>query len=299
MLTPTGKKHFLTTAALILITAVCAPSICFSALSDQKNVTVTGLVNHSTPNEPSAFLGLSGYPTSTSEIDEIIDNMESKNLNIFRMSFNPEWFSGKPHPYRESYIQYFLDNSDCTIIVDRNHLYPPTEESASAARDNWQTAKNSIFEVLQTWPNNPRVVVELVNEYVSTDFYTRMQTLVDEIRDAGYTNPILVNKWNQPWRVINDPLDLTYQGYHFYFNSWSVSGAVSQMTTALSKGIKIINTEIGADFNEASSFTTATVAELNSFMQWCTDQNVGNCVWMNQNLDNWERYQDLGIDFPN
>jgi hypothetical protein len=138
-----------------------------------------------------------------------------------------------------------------------------------------------------------------VNEYVSTDFYTRMQTLVDEIRDAGYTNPILVNKWNQPWRVINDPLDLTYQGYHFYFNSWSVSGAVSQMTTALSKGIKIINTEIGADFNEASSFTTATVAELNSFMQWCTDQNVGNCVWMNQNLDNWERYQDLGIDFPN
>ena len=80
-----------------------------------------------------------------------------------------------------------------------------------------------------------------------------MQGLVTEIRAAGYTNPIVVDKWNQAWTVINDPLDNTYQGYHFYFNSWSVSGAISQMQTAQSKGIKIINTEIGADYNEYSS----------------------------------------------
>jgi hypothetical protein len=148
------------------------------------------------------------------------------------------------------------------------------------------------------WPNNNRVAVELINEYVSNDFYPRMQDLVDSIRDAGYTNPIVVNKWNQAWTVINDPLDNTYQGYHFYFNSWSVSGATSQMNNALSKGIKIINTEMGADYNEYNSFTTATVEETNEFLAWCTDHGIGNTVWMNENLNNWQRYQQLGLTFP-
>ncbi|MEJ2242284.1 MAG: hypothetical protein P8Y18_09095 [Candidatus Bathyarchaeota archaeon] len=153
-------------------------------------------------------------------------------------------------------------------------------------------------EVLNTWPNNPRVMVELINEYVSSDFYSRMQDLVSEIRSRGYTNPIVVNKWNQPWTRINDPLDNTYQGYHFYFNSWSVSGAISQMNTALSRNIKIISTEVGADYNEYNSFTTGTVNELNQFLSWCAEHQIGNTVWMNENLNNWQRYQQLGLDFP-
>ena len=245
-----------------------------------------------------AYTGLSGYPTSTSQVQNIINTMNTNGLNIYRMSFNPTWSSG-PHPYHPEYIQYFLDHSNYVIIVDRNHLYPPQESTAQDARNNWNTARNSILQVLQTWPNNQRVAVELINEYVSNDFYSLMQQLVNDIRNAGYTNPIVVNKWNQPWTVINDPLDNTYQGYHFYFNSWSVSGAMSQMNTALSKGIKIINTEVGADYNEYNSFTTATVNELNDFMAQCANLGIGNTVWMNENLNNWNRYQDLGIDFPN
>jgi len=106
-----------------------------------------------------------------------------------------------------------------------------------------------------------------------------------------------VNKWNQPWTVINDTANNNFQGYHFYFNSWSVSGATSQMETALSKGISIINTEIGADFNEYNSFTTETVEELNEFIAWCNDHRIGNTVWMNENLNNWQRYQELGLSF--
>ncbi|MEJ2242283.1 MAG: hypothetical protein P8Y18_09090 [Candidatus Bathyarchaeota archaeon] len=55
----------------------------------------------SNPNQPTSssnsglYQGLSGYPTSTSQIDEIIRVMDQNNLNIYRMSFNPEWFSGK------------------------------------------------------------------------------------------------------------------------------------------------------------------------------------------------------------
>jgi cell division septation protein DedD len=246
---------------------------------------------------PTAYLGLSGYPTSTSQVSDIIHVMDTNGLNIYRMSFNPEWMRG-PHPYHAEYVQYFLDHSSYTIIVDRNHIYPPTEEGAQTARDNWNTARNSVLQVLQTWPNNPRVMVELVNEYVSSDFYSRMQSLVNEIRNVGYTNPIVVNKWNQPWTVINDPLNNVYQGYHFYFNTWSPSGAMSQINTALSRGIKIINTEVGADYNEYNSFTTATVDELNTFLTQCASLGVGNTVWMNENLNNLPRYQSLGLNFP-
>jgi cell division septation protein DedD len=248
-------------------------------------------------NTPS-YLGLSGYPTSTNNIGNVIQTMQDNSQNLYRMSFNPEWFTNKPHPYQASYIQYFLDHSDYMIIVDRNHLYPPNEDSASTARQNWETLKSSIFEVLKTWPNNPRVAVELINEYVSNDFYVRMQHLVTEIREAGYTNPIVVNKWNQAWTKISDPLDQTYQGYHFYFNSWSVSGALSQINIALGRGIKIINTEVGASFNEHNDFTTANVGYLSNFLAQCADLGVGNTIWMNENLNNWKTYTTLNLKLP-
>jgi hypothetical protein len=227
--------------------------------------------------------------------------MEQNNLNLYRMSFNPTWMSG-PHPYRAQYIQYFLDNtpSSWVIIVDRNHIYPPTEDGASEFRANLATARSSILAVCAAWPNNPRVWVEMGNEYVSTDFHTIYQGLIDDVRDAGYTNTLVIDKWNTAWStaVFDDPYDAIYTGMHFYFNSWSVSGAMSQMNTALNLGLKLVNTEVGADYNEASSFTTSTVDELNNFLAQCAEQGVGNTVWMNENLDNWQRYQQLGIEFP-
>ena len=244
------------------------------------------------------FLGLSGYSTGTSQVQNIIDVMNEESLNTYRISFNPEWFNRKPHPYNSDYVQYFLDHSSYTIIVDRNHLYPSTEASAKEARNHWNAVKKSVFQVLETWPNNQRVMVELVNEYVSDDFYPRMQSLVDEIRDAGYTNPVVVNKWNQPWTVINDPIDNTYQGYHYYFNTWSPAGAIQQITIALSRGIKLINTEVGADYREHNYFTEDAVDELNAFMAECASLGLGNAVWMNENLNNWPSYQELYLDFP-
>jgi hypothetical protein len=122
--------------------------------------------------------------------------------------------------------------------------------------------------------------------------------LIDAIRAAGYTNAIVVNKWNTAWHKFTDPLDNTYQGYHFYFNSWSVSGATNQMNIALSRGIKVINTEIGADFNEYRSFTTSTVRELTEFLAWCADRGIGNTIWMYEDLHNWNRYQQLGLNIP-
>jgi hypothetical protein len=249
--------------------------------------------------QSSPAIGLSGYigRDGTQAIDAIIQTMDAQHLTVFRMSFNPEWLEG-PHPYQASYIQYFLDHCEYTLIVDRNHLYPPTEASASTARQHWNTVQQSLFEILARWPNHPRVMVELINEYVSSDYNTRMQGLIDAIRAAGYTNGIVVNKWTTAWHKFDDPLDNTYQGYHFYFNSWSVAGATQQMEYALARGIKVLNTEVGADFNEYRSFTTSTVSELTAFLRWCADRGIGNAVWMYEDLSNWNRYQQLGLQIP-
>jgi len=244
-----------------------------------------------------AYLGISSYPTSTTQVQNIINMMNSNGLNIYRMSFSSAWGSST-HPYRKDYVQYFLDHSSYTIIVDRNHIYPPTEAGARDARSHWSTVRNSIFEVLRSWPNNPRVMVELINEYVSSDFYSRMQALVNEIRAAGYTNPIVINKWSQPWTLVKDPQNKVYQAYHYYFNTWSTSYAISNVKSALSKGIKLINTEIGASYNEHDSFTYSNVDKLNSFLSQCASLGVGNTVWMNWDLHNWSTYRSLGLNFP-
>jgi hypothetical protein len=297
-------KNSKISAILVIALIFFFPSIVLSTHSTTKPIQITGYIQqpiniqNQNVSIPNYFLGLSGYPTSTRQIDKILQIMNENHLNIYRMSFNPEWFSSKPHPYRTDLIQYFLDNCNFTLIIDRNHLYPPTEESALAAQENWQVVEDSIFEILEQWPNNPRVIVELINEYIFDDFYPKMQELVTKIRNQEYTNPILFNKWNQPWTKINDPINQTYQGYHFYFNSWSLQGAMNQIQIAHSKGIQLINTEIGADYREHDYFNQETVQELNNFILQCKELNVGNTIWMNENLDNWPDYQENGLSLP-
>ena len=242
--------------------------------------------------------GLSGYTETIEDVQQIIDTMDSQGMTVYRMSFNPEWYENKTNPYDITLVNYFLDNCEYNLIIDRNHLYPPTPEESGAV--DWGLAEYSLLETLSQFPNNPRVIVELINEYVLDDFQERMQTLVDAIRSCGYTNGIVVNKWETWWAnsILNDPLDNIYYGMHFYFNSWSVESAVYQMQLALSNGLKIINTEIGADFNEYTEFEASEVQEVNEFMHICHDLGITNLLWMSKSFDNWITYIELNIQIP-
>ena len=226
--------------------------------------------------------------------------MKVYNLNTYRIVFTPQWEGGSQSSV-QTYVNYFLTHtpSTWTIIVDRNHVYPPTEYGASIARKNWSTVRSNIFNTLSTWKNNPRVMVELINEYVSSDFYSRMQTLVNDIRNAGYTNKIVFNRWyTNPWKYVSDPVGQTYQGFHPYFDDCTVSGVESSMQKAQSMGIKLLNTEVGADCKEYKCFSASEVKELNSFLSWSYSRNVGNLVWTNGDLWNWQTYKNLGINLP-
>ncbi len=248
------------------------------------------------------YLGFSGYTTSQAELENTIALMKSQNLNAYRISFKPSWqvLEGELRCYNASYIDYLLVNTDFFVVVDGNHLYPRDEQSIYA-QSHWDQVRDRVFEVLQDYPNNPRVAVELINEYAQSDYDAKMQALIDEIRDAGYTNPIVTNKLTTIWLKFTDPLDNTYQGMHFYFNHWEASEAIEQMNIALSRGVtKILNTEIGAHSDEYEAFTQQNVDELETFLMQSQALGVNNCIWMNDDTENWQGYTlyDFTFDTP-
>jgi hypothetical protein len=117
-------------------------------------------------------------------------------------------------------------------------------------------------------------------------------TLVHAARDAGYAHRLVANKWtNHAWREMQavaqaDPLDRFYTGFHFYFNNLGWSTAEAQMQTAQALGLHLLNTEIGADWNEATAFSQAEVDRVSEFMAWCAERGIGNTVWQRYGLEN-------------
>jgi hypothetical protein len=255
----------------------------------------SGLIGDS--KSPS-YRGFSGYVTSQEQLENTIGIMEKENLNAYRISFRPSWQSqeGSLKSYNTTYIDYLLNNTDFLVIVDGNHLYPHSEETAQNARDNWQEVQDRIFEIIQRYPNDSRVAIELMNEYAGGDYDNRTQRLIDMVRTAGYTNPIVTNKLYTPWHKFTDSLNNTYQGMHFYFNSYDTDTALGQMQLAFANGItKILNTEVGASFNEYRSFNYGNVKDLETFLLKSESLGISNCIWMNSDSDNWQGYTKYGF----
>lgn len=242
------------------------------------------------------FQGFAGYVTSEEELNNTLAIMSSQNLSFYRISFRPSWKSadGTVRGYNPELIESVVTNTNFSVIVDGNHLYPASEKSAQDARSHWEQIKIRNFQILESFPNNSRVAIELINEYTSNDYDVRIQLLINEIRNAGYTNPIVANKYDTAWYKFNDPLNNTFQGMHFYFNTWSSHGALKQMESAQSIGIdKIINTEVGASSDEYQDFSFINVNELKGFLSQCITLGVQNCLWMNNDSLNWPSYTKI------
>jgi len=246
-------------------------------------------------------VGLSTYYTNQFQTgfyaNQIIQAMEQNNLTILRLSFNPSWYSDAN--YNSSFVQYFLDHSNLKIIVDCNHLYPRGSSSDADAVDHWSDVQDSLLSVCQSFPNDSRIYIELINEYDASDFYSRMQGLINTIRNDGYTNPLVADKTdNIAWSSLNDPLNDTFQGMHYYFDGWSLQDALNDMQKALTLGCKIINTEIGANGNGYSYFNQSEVNDVNSFLNTTYYEGITNCVWQDGQLNDFPTYEQLGLTIP-
>jgi hypothetical protein len=247
------------------------------------------------------LIGTSAYITGTQYLQPIKDSMESHGMNVIRISFRESFLgAGSSRTFQRDYVDWFLANTTYTIIIEPNHIYPPDENGAQTFREQIDNVDAHLVDIATMYANNPRIMIEPMNEYVSNDFWDQCQHFIDLLRPI--TNcPLVFNKWNQSWTVLNDPLDRTYYGYHFYFNSWSVSGAMGSMQDAITAGIpanRIINTEIGADWNEESSLSASEVQEVNDFLQQCADLGIGNTIWNYQNIQNMDTYELLGLIIP-
>jgi len=246
------------------------------------------------------YKGLSSYPRdsagaySTSIIDNVIEYMDNKGLNLYRMSI----YYNVADATRDAMVLHYLTHCNYPLIVCR-HVYNP---GGSYSNSDWTDAQAWTLDLLATFSTyQNRLMVEPVNECGDSDIATHLQTLVTAVRAAGYTAPIVANKWNQSWATmasVTDSLNRFYVGYHFYFNSWSVANAQAQMQTALDAGCKIINTEVGADYNEANAFSTSEVTALNQFNDWCYSHGISNLVWMRYGLQNSQKYTELGLAYP-
>lgn len=233
--------------------------------------------------------GFSGTPTSTANIESIITATHKYHCNAYRISFNPPWYTGTgaSRPYTPAYVDYLLLHSDFYVIVDRcHHLQTDTVD--------WAQLQEATFECLGRWGNNQRVIMEIVNEYVPSDFYARVQAVIDAVRQAGYTNYMLCDHFDTTQQKFNDTLYPVYQGRHPYFNTGTVSGKWYWIDNFFSMGVTdICNTEAGASSRESGdpSFNSTTIGLLNDWLALSKANNVGNMIWMNHDLNNLPKYE--------
>jgi hypothetical protein len=285
--------------ALIIVISILSVSI-MQTFADTQSQHVIAFQGGISSTNLVDTLGISGYCTSTTAVQNTIDYMSANGLNIFRLGFSPPWSSARP--YNKNLIQYYLDHSNYRLIVDINHLYPGSS-SWDEFEANVEACTQAALQVCADFPNNQRVIVELVNEYYQQSRYIQyIQPMINAIRQAGYTNPLLVNKYaNFAWNCLafTDPLNNLYVGTHKYFNTLTageVDDMISHMQDGLNRGYKLINTEVGAA-DSTSDFSTQNVAALNQFLAWCRSNGVGNCVWYYENVAYATLYAQLGLQF--
>ena len=251
------------------------------------------------------------YPTTTAKVQETIEYMNQKGLLFYRMCFSPSWLSG--HPYSKGLVQYFLDNSPgLFVVVDRHHMYPPNNANADDFLAHLEQVKTDMLQICADFPNNPRVFVEICNEF-NRDIDNSgnpdpirahwCRDLVKLIRDSGYTNPIVQNKMWHPWsQLVNvnnaDPLAAFYTGHHYYFDIHTLEECKAEHQEGVNLGLKMLITEGGATTHH--SFTFAEVTVLNDWLQWCDEHDVSFAIWYYTDVDSQIRnsYEENALVIP-
>ncbi len=231
--------------------------------------------------------GFSGTPDNEQDCWDIITNSTKYQMNTYRIAFTMEGEAGT-RTWNKTRVDFLLNNSELNIIVDRNHI---TDGSC-----NWTQVNASIFsDVLGNWPNNSRVIVEIINEFTwdGQNVWDRIDPIVDSIIAHGYTNPILNNKHSDSddWGTTGQFVDLDYHGRHSYFNNHyiadnrtqTIGWAQNNMINATNGNcIPLVNTEVGAHTLGAPQFNQTMVDALKDYIIWCRQRGIGNMIWLNK-----------------
>ncbi len=301
MNTKTNKTACL--LVLLLLIVACSQNSIKAVLQESETLTIEGTI---IPwSQTDYMMGLSSYPRTVSgvygnaAVDDVIAKMNAYGLTVYRMAVNSA-IDATP------YVQRFLDGCNHTLILDYYHQYPP----GIMTEAQWTDTTNKALSYLSTFSDyQDRLWLEPFNERYNSDLHIRIQTFINTIRNAGYTCNIVANKSplgvapNQTWAnmaTIIDPLDKFWTGTHTYFDPASgktVANQIAEMNTAMGYGLKLFNTEMGAELG-SSLFTTTNVGYLNQYLDFLNTNGVGAVIWMYQSAQYLNLYVSLGLQFP-
>jgi len=273
------------------------------------------------------LVGFSGYPYGGyGDIDEIIMNMTNYGANCWRVSFNPPDVPGGSRDYNLSFVDYFLDNTpdNWYVVVDGNHY---VDAMPIKYPENQTLCLERVADILSTYPNDTRVLVELWNEPSwgwNTSYYAPfwIEAIQNSSYTGHYTNGIVVNKFSpyflagdkgdgryDPWIIFDDKHDRVWQSFHVYVSQYppepgggthglSYQDIVWEAANAsIEKGVW---TEVGAETDEAP-FTQEHVDELNDYLAMMVTRGYGYNVWYNgspKNIPVTNGYDDRGLTSP-
>ena len=241
----------------------------------------------------SVLKGFSGCPTTVAKVTDIINELKARHLNCYRIAFTASWAtSSRPRNYSpngHAYIKALLD-AGITVIVDRNHRVKSNDNNVIP----WATALSDLLEVLTYFKNDPnfsKLGVELFNEYSGADEYTQGQTLVNGIRNAGYTNPIyLCDQPGPAMKLLVNPSGKSgdiVQGIHHYMDEgkdWK-----TRQNTLKSLGcVNLVDTEHGAatttSLYDQAGEGTVLVSALNNLIAYNDANGISTLIWMDDDL---------------
>ena len=263
--------------------------------------------------------GFSGSIDSLAGADEVIQALKDYDGNCYRIAFNPQWTNGsRPWeatvqygPDGETKINYILNHPDFKgkyLIVDRSHM---TDQDSGGELPytgttvrSWNTVRQNAFDMCELYKGKENVIICIVNEYWWSTMYVYCEQLVQDLRNAGYTNPILNNKHNHAFdwdRHKTENPSLDFYGMHWYFTDESdyrlYSEWLKHMDSARDNGcLPLCHTEIGASHLGTQTWTQAQMDRLNDAVHESNARGNGCLVWMQKDADYRFKYEQLGFD---
>lgn len=230
--------------------------------------------------------------------DAVLDKMAEYNMDTIRLAMNNNAIQSGTRPYVPSIITYILETTNYIVISDPDHTFP------QGTIDNWSYIPAIVSrckEVIGLGADyGDRFIVEPWNEsmFDQSEMASFTQEIIDQLRAYGYTGWILYNLLNG--HGAQYPLNLTDSkvigGFHNYMNGSTPSYTMTLSRRFSDAGIRCVNTEIGASWEEYKDFNSENVQEITDFFKSAFDEGwhaTENCrkicplLWMSHNIDNF------------